>query len=546
MANKFEKLIFDAKKNKGKQVFILSLGTLSIILLVMLGVFYLNAVKIIVKPPEANPFSLHVLEGSGFRLGDRFISRSSDAVLKVTSNGFQDEIVSVSAETTSKSVLIRMLYKDVRIDIEHKAVLTSPRWEVDGMLVSEQNNPSIYLPPGEYTLSVSSRYHKPSTRNIKVLPELVKSIQFEFKSIDIDLKIETNPTDALVFIDGKQIGSTPFNGMVSAGQKKLEIRKEGFQPYFETLELYEEGQEKLKNVSLQAIQRSISVKYFPKEGSLFLDGNLIKLKELIEIPWNSKSIIRYEAAGYQSKEIQISESTKIIDFTLEPIYATLKINSIPSSSIFIADKYIGKTPEPLKLLAKKHFITLRSDGYAPYSFDLDLKESSFNSYEVKLITLKDHRFINSRAQFTNSAGVTMKRFTPTKMNIGAPRGQKGQMANEQLRTVDFDRSFYISEFEITNKQFSLYSGALVADNLPVKGVSWEQAVFFCNWLSKQDGLEPFYKTSGGRVIGFEAKSLGYRLPTEAEWEYVARLANREKTSIFVWGMNMRCHLWPEI
>ena len=218
--NKFEKLIFDAKKNKGKQVFILSFGALSIILLVTLGVFYLNAVKIIVKPTGANPFSLHVLEGSGFRLGDRFISRSSDAVLKVTSKGFQDEIVSVSAEATSKSVLIRMLYKDVRIDIEHKAVLTSPRWEVDGMLVSEQNNPSLYLPPGEYTLSVSSRYHMPVTRNIKVLPELVKSIQFEFKSIDIDLKIETNPTDALVFIDGKQIGSTPFNGMVSAGQKK--------------------------------------------------------------------------------------------------------------------------------------------------------------------------------------------------------------------------------------------------------------------------------------------------------------------------------------
>ena len=253
MANKFEKLIFDAKKNKGKQVFILSLGTLSIILLVMLGVFYLNAVKIIVKPPEANPFSLQVIKGSGFRLGDRFISRGSDAVLRVTSNGFQDEIVSVSAETPSKSVLIKMLHKDVRIDIEHKAVMTSPRWEVDGILVSEQNNPSIYLPPGEYALSVSSRYHVPVTRNIKVLPELVKSIQFDFESIDIDLKIESNPTDALVFIDGKQIGSTPFNGMVSAGQKKLEIRKEGFQPYSEKLELYEEGQEKLKNVNLSLV-----------------------------------------------------------------------------------------------------------------------------------------------------------------------------------------------------------------------------------------------------------------------------------------------------
>ena len=197
-------------------------------------------------------------------------------------------------------------------------------------------------------------------------------------------------------------------------------------------------------------------------------------------------------------------------------------------------------------MAKRHFITLRSDGYAPYSFDLDLKESSLNSYEAKLITLKDHRFINSRAPLTSSAGVTMKRFTPTKMNIGAPRGQKGQMANEQLRTVDFNRSFYISEFEITNKQFSLYSGALVADNLPVKGVSWEQAVFFCNWLSKQDGLEPFYKTSGGRVIGFEAKSLGYSCLQKPNGNMWLDL-QIEKRRVYSFGeMNMRCHLWPEI
>lgn len=535
MANKFEQLIFDAKKNKVKQYTILSLGALFVFFLIAFAVFYLNAIKIIVNPPEANPFSLQLLEGSGFRLGDRFVLRGSDAVLRVTSLGFQDEIVSVTSETKSKGVLIRMLYEDVRIDIKHEAVLASPRWEIDGILVSEQNNPSLYLPPGEFSLSVSSRYHKSITRNIKVLPEFVKSIQFVFKPIDVELEIKTNPTDALVFIDGQQIGTTPFNGTFLAGKKKLEIRKEGYQPYFEMLELYEYGEIQLKNVTLQAVQRLIPVKYSPKGGNLFLDGNLIKLEELIEVPRESKSLIRYEALGYQSKEIKVSELTKTIDFTLEPIYATLKLSSVPISSIFVGDKYVGKTPEDLKLLAKKNFITLRADGYVPYSFELDLKESSSNSYEAELTTLKDYRLINSKAQFSNLAGVSMKRFIPTKMNIGAPRGQKGQMANEQLRTVDFDRGFYISEFEITNKQFSLYSGSALVNNLPVKAVSWEQAALFCNWLSKQDGLEPFYKIRRGRVIGFDAKSLGYRLPTEAEWEYVARLANREKTSIFVWG-----------
>ena len=108
MAKKFEKLIFDAKKNKGKQVFILSLGTLSIILLVTLSVVYLNAVKIIVKPPEANPFSLQVLEGSGFRLGDRFISRGSDTGLELLQMVFRRNC-HINAETTSKPVLINVI-----------------------------------------------------------------------------------------------------------------------------------------------------------------------------------------------------------------------------------------------------------------------------------------------------------------------------------------------------------------------------------------------------------------------------------------------------
>ena len=71
---------------------------------------------------------------------------------------------------------------------------------------------------------------------------------------------------------------------------------------------------------------------------------------------------------------------------------------------------------------------------------------------------------------------------------------------------------------------------------PVVKASWESAALYCNWLSRKDSLPVFYQITNGRVLGVNPAATGYRLPTEAEWTWVARTApNSEERFQFPWA-----------
>ena len=118
--------------------------------------------------------------------------------------------------------------------------------------------------------------------------------------------------------------------------------------------------------------------------------------------------------------------------------------------------------------------------------------------------------------------------------MGSPDSDKDADSDEKPRhNVKFSKGFFLGNYEVTQEEYKRVIGRNPSNfsaqgkypedvkgqdtwRYPVENVSWEEAIVFCNEMSKLDDLQPYYRA------GVPSGGDGYRLPTEAEWEYACR------------------------
>ena len=494
-----------------------------------------------------------VEDGFALRLAQTHLLRAGRYRLRATAPGHhdldQDLVIGAAGNQTVSLHLVR-LPGLVTFDVDPAGAVV----EVWGHDSARGEAPlTLRLPAGRQVASISSPRYQPTTVTFDVEGmERSQTVAAALVPNWADITIPTTPPGAAVLVDDEPVGVvTPGPAPVLAGERRLAVRLTGHKTWRDILLVRAGEHQTLPPVALERADGLVRVDSTPRGAAVTVDGAYMGETPLeFSARPAEPHRLRVFKVGYAPRAARFETrpgQERDFAFQLERLRGKLAIVVQPEDAELLLDgEPRGAAGGTLNLPAVPHEVAIRKPGYAGYRKTVTPQPGFTLELKVRLLTLAEARLEALKKVRTTGQGQELVLLSPGPVRMGASRREPGRRANEVLRTAKLTRLFYLGRREVTNAEFRAFaaqhaSGSYQSFDLdgreqPVVNVGWQDAARYCNWLSAQDGLAPFYIEDEGRITGFNSSALGYRLPTEAEWAWTARSQpETEAPRRFAWG-----------
>jgi formylglycine-generating enzyme required for sulfatase activity len=488
------------------------------------------------------------------RLGDRYLLRPGAHRVTAELAGYYplDASIDVGASADQSFALtLTKLPGKITLTTDPEA---NAEVLVDGAPLGKTPLVDAELTPGLHRLEFRAERYLAEVRELEVTgggehQELAAKLTPNWAPVSL----RTEPPGATVLVDGTPAGTTPADLELTAGERAIEVRLAGYNAWNGKVQVVANEPLALPDVKLAAADGRVDVASTPSEASLSIDGEFRGRTPLqLRLSPGRAHRLTLTKPGYETVNTDLSvaaDSGRRLQLELKPEFGAVEIRTTPPNATIVVDgEQRGATPSTLQLTAVAHVIQVERAGFAAQRVELTPRPGFPQKVELTLVEL-DVSSGGGFAPLLRTGEKQELRLIPAgQFTMGSSRREVGRRSNEVLRPVRVTHAFYLGAREVTNAQFRQFkpehdSGSfgglsLNDDDQPAVNVTWDEVVQYLNWLSIKDGLQPVYEERAGGWAPVRPLRNGYRLPTEAEWEWAARFAGQETGLLYSWGTEL--------